>query len=122
MHTLDSSILFTYPPRVVALDGKGSELGWSDSRLQLYGVLATHLLVVMLKITTMVKKIAVLFISLFYIFTQKALASLIASSEVEFCKKTSEEFVEPHYENGDSCEKKFIVALTVRNEQVCMCV
>lgn len=43
-------------------------------------------------------------------------ASLIASSEIKYCTRTSKNF-EPKV-NGQACEKKFIVTLAVRNSKV----
>jgi len=42
--------------------------------------------------------------------------SLIASSKVQICKKLTSE---PLTRSGDNCDKKFVVALSVRNGQVC---
>lgn len=44
-------------------------------------------------------------------------ASLISSSEIKYCTRTSSKF-EPMLTNGQHCEKKFLVTLAVRNGQV----
>ena len=41
--------------------------------------------------------------------------SLLASSKVQICKKLTSE---PLSRTGDFCDKKFVVALSVRNGQV----
>lgn len=42
-------------------------------------------------------------------------SSLLASSKVQICKKSTSE---PLSRAGDYCDKKFVVALSVRNGQV----
>ena len=42
--------------------------------------------------------------------------SLIASSKVQVCKKLTSE---PLTRSGENCDKKFVVALSVRNGKVC---
>lgn len=44
-------------------------------------------------------------------------ASLIASSEVKYCTRTSLSS-EPKYKDGEACEKKFVVTLAIRNGKV----
>ena len=44
-------------------------------------------------------------------------ASLISSSEVQLCQRNSQSF-DPVFDRGDACQKKFLIALAVRNGQV----
>lgn len=44
-------------------------------------------------------------------------ASLIASSEIKHCTRTSKDF-EPKVNGKAACEKKFVVTLAVRNSKV----
>ena len=42
--------------------------------------------------------------------------SLVASSKVQICRKLTSE---PLTRSGENCDKKFVVALSVRNGKVC---
>ena len=53
---------------------------------------------------------------LFVILPTRIHTSLISSSEVQLCRRTSKSF-EPFFETGDACRKKFLVTLAVRNGQ-----
>lgn len=59
-------------------------------------------------------KLAVLFLLLIASFNVVR-TSLLASSKVQICKKLTSE---PLSRTGDFCDKKFVVALSVRNGQV----
>ena len=63
-----------------------------------------------------VSKFVVVFCLLVYIIPTPILSSLISSSEVQFCRRSSRSF-EPFFDSGDACEKKFLVTLAVRNGQ-----
>ena len=60
-------------------------------------------------------KFVVLLLLLLAVSSNVVQCSIIASSKVQICKKLTSE---PLSRTGDFCDKKFLVALSVRNGQV----
>lgn len=52
-----------------------------------------------------------------FLFVDGALASLIASSEIQACSRTLNS-IDPLSLNGERCQKKFVVSLAVQTGQV----
>lgn len=61
-------------------------------------------------------KYLTLFFFLLFIFSPSS-PSLISSSEIQLCQRRTSSF-DPVLSTGEACNKKFLVALAVRNGQV----
>ena len=54
---------------------------------------------------------------LFLYFAIRGESSLISSSEIQYCRRSTQSF-DPVLDTGDACDKKFIVSLAIRNGKV----